>query len=210
MVGKDFVVYCDASHMGLGCVLMQEGKVVAYASRQLRPHEVNYPTHDLELAAVVFALKVWRHYLYGEKSVIYTNHKSLKYLLTQKELNLRQRRWIELLKDYDCLIEYHPGKENVVADALSRKVVSEVRPMFAHLSLFDEGSLVAELQVKPTWVSQVKDKQLVDDVLSARLLQARDGGMEDYSLNNVGVLCFRGKICMPRCGVKTDDSSGIA
>ncbi|KAA3483464.1 DNA/RNA polymerases superfamily protein [Gossypium australe] len=122
--GKLFTVYCDASHTGLGCVLMQEGKVVAYASRQLRPHEVNYPTHDLELAAVVFALKIWRHYLYREKSIVYTDHKSLRYLLTQKDLNLRQHRWIELLKDYDCSIEYHPGKANVVADALSRKGTS--------------------------------------------------------------------------------------
>ncbi|KAG8474779.1 hypothetical protein CXB51_031703 [Gossypium anomalum] len=144
--GKDFTVYSDASHMGLGCVLMQEGKVVAYASRKLKPHEGNYPTHDLELAAVIFALKIWRHYLYGERCVIYTDHKSLKYLLAQKELNLRQRRWIELLKDYDCSIEYHPGKANVVADALSRRVVSDLRAMFARLSLYDDGSLLAELQ----------------------------------------------------------------
>ena len=102
---------------------MQDGKVVAYASRQLKPHEQNYPTHDLELAAVVFALKIWRYYLYGEKCRIYIDHKSLKYLLTQKELNLRQRRWLELFKDYDCIIDYHPGKANVVADALSRKTV---------------------------------------------------------------------------------------
>ncbi|KAG8474862.1 hypothetical protein CXB51_031586 [Gossypium anomalum] len=111
--GKDFTVYTDASHVGLGCVLMQEGKVVAYASRQLKPHEGNYPTHDLELAA--------------------------------KELNLRQRRWIELLKDYDCSIEYHPGKANVVADALSHRAISDLREMFAHLSLYDDGSLLAEL-----------------------------------------------------------------
>ena len=116
-----FVIYSDASHQGLGCVLMQNGKVIAYASRQLRPHELNYPVHDLELAAVVFALKIWRHYLYGETFQIYTDHKSLKYLMTQKELNMRQRRWLELLKDYDCTIEYHPGKANVLADALSRK-----------------------------------------------------------------------------------------
>ena len=95
--------------------------VVAYASRKLRPHELNYPTHDLELAAVIFALKIWRHYLYGEKCQIFIDHKSLKYILSQKELNLRQRRWIELLKDYDFTIEYHLGKANVVADALSRK-----------------------------------------------------------------------------------------
>ncbi|KAL4010633.1 hypothetical protein IC575_030136 [Cucumis melo] len=106
----------------LGCVLMQRGKVVAYASRQLKSHEQNYPTHDLELAAVVFALKIWRHYLYGEKIQIFTDHKSLKYFFTQKELNMRQRRWLELVKDYDCEILYHPGKANVVADALSRKV----------------------------------------------------------------------------------------
>jgi hypothetical protein len=98
---------------------MQNGKVVAYASRQLKSYEKNYPTHDLELAAVVFTLKIWRHYLYGEKCEIFTDHKSLKYLFTQKELNLRQRRWLELIKDYDCVISYHPGKANVVADALS-------------------------------------------------------------------------------------------
>ncbi|KAG8489687.1 hypothetical protein CXB51_017701 [Gossypium anomalum] len=137
---------CDASHIGLGCVLMQEDKVVTYTSRQLKPHEANYSTHDLELAAVVFILKIWRHYLYGEKSIICTDHKSLKYLFTQKELNLRQRRWIELLKNYECSIEYHPGKANVVADALSHKVVSDLRAMFARLSLFDDGSLLAKLQ----------------------------------------------------------------
>ncbi|KAL4014107.1 hypothetical protein IC575_026299 [Cucumis melo] len=117
-----FVIYSDASKKGLGCVLMQQGKMVAYASRQLKSHEQNYPTHDLELAAVVFALKIWRHYLYGEKIQIFTDHKSLKYFFTQKELNMRQRRWLELVKDYDCEILYHPGKANVVADALNRKV----------------------------------------------------------------------------------------
>ena len=96
-------------------------KVIAYVSRQLKTHELKYPTHDLELAAIVFALKIWRHYLYGEKCEIYTDHKSLKYIFTQKELSMRQRRWLELIKDYDCTINYHPGKANVVADALSRK-----------------------------------------------------------------------------------------
>ena len=97
--------------------------MVAYASRQLKPHEKNYPTHDLELAAIVFALKIWRHYLYGEKCFIYTDRKSLKYLASQLKLNPRQRRWMELIKDYDCVIDYHLGKANVVVDALSRKSV---------------------------------------------------------------------------------------
>ncbi|GKD76460.1 putative reverse transcriptase domain-containing protein [Tanacetum coccineum] len=118
---KDFVVYCDASGIGLGCVVMQRGKVIAYTSRQLKIHEKNYTTHDLELGAVVFALKIWRHYLYGTKSVIYTDHKSLQHIFSQKELNMRQRCWIELFSDYDCEIRYHPGKANVVADALSMK-----------------------------------------------------------------------------------------
>ncbi|GKE78692.1 putative reverse transcriptase domain-containing protein, partial [Tanacetum coccineum] len=118
---EDFVVYCDASSLGLGYVLMQRGKVIAYASRQLKIHEKNYTTHDLELGAVVFALKIWRHYLYRKKSVIYIDHKSLQHIFNQKELNMRQRSWIELFSDYDCKIRYHPGKANVVADALSRK-----------------------------------------------------------------------------------------
>ncbi|GKC44894.1 hypothetical protein Tco_1062616 [Tanacetum coccineum] len=126
---EDFVVYCDASRIGLGCVLMQRGKVIAYASRQLKIHENNYTTHDLELGAVVFALKTWRHYLYGTKSVIYTDHKSLQHIFSQKELNMRQCRWIELFSDYDCEIRYHPGKANVVADTLSRKEKGEVRTL---------------------------------------------------------------------------------
>nr|GEW04280.1 putative reverse transcriptase domain-containing protein [Tanacetum cinerariifolium] len=118
---KDFVVYCDASHKGLGVVLMQREKVIAYASRQLKIHETNYTTHDLELGSVVFALKIWKHYLYGTKCTVFTDHKSLQHIFDQKELNMRQRRWLELLSDYDCDIRYHPGKANVVADALSRK-----------------------------------------------------------------------------------------
>nr|GEV00983.1 putative reverse transcriptase domain-containing protein [Tanacetum cinerariifolium] len=118
---EDFIVYCDASGLGLGCVLMQRGKVIAYASRQLRIHEKNYTTHDLKLGAVIFTLKIWRHYLYGTKSILYIDHKSLQHIFNQKELNMRQCGWIKLFSDYDCEIRYHPGKANVVADALSRK-----------------------------------------------------------------------------------------
>jgi len=118
---ESFVVYCDASKMGLGGVLMQNRQLVAYASRQLKVHEKNYPTHDLELAAVVFVLKIWRHYLYGSKYEVFSNHKSLKYLFDQKELNMRQRRWLKFFKDYDFQLSYHSGKANVVEDALSRK-----------------------------------------------------------------------------------------
>ncbi|GJS87238.1 putative reverse transcriptase domain-containing protein [Tanacetum coccineum] len=119
---KYFVVYCDASHKGLSVVLMQREKVIAYASRQLKIHEKNYTTHDLELGSVVFAVKIWRHYLYGTKCTVFTDHKSLQHILDQKELNMRQRRWLELLSDYDHDIRYHPGKANVVADALSPQI----------------------------------------------------------------------------------------
>ncbi|GJZ49763.1 putative reverse transcriptase domain-containing protein [Tanacetum coccineum] len=118
---ENFIVYCDASHKRLGAVLMQNEKVISYASRQLKMHEKNYTTHDLELGAMVFARKIWRHYLYGTKCTVFTVHKSLQYILDQKELNMRQRRWLQLLSDYDCEIRYHPGKVNVVADALSKK-----------------------------------------------------------------------------------------
>ncbi|GKB64726.1 putative reverse transcriptase domain-containing protein [Tanacetum coccineum] len=126
---EKFIVYCDASHKGLGDVLMQNDKVIAYASRQLKIHEKNYTTHDLELGAVVFALKIWRHYLYETKCIVFTDHKSLQHILDKKELNMRQRRWLELLSDYDCEIRYHPGKANVMADALSRK--EQIKPLQA-------------------------------------------------------------------------------
>nr|GEW12833.1 putative reverse transcriptase domain-containing protein [Tanacetum cinerariifolium] len=124
---KDFVVYYDASIKGLGTVLMQREKVIAYGSRKLKVHEKNYTTHDLELGAVVFALKIWRHYLYKTKCTVFTDHKRLEHILDQKELNMRQRCWLELLSDYDCEIRYHPGKENVVADVLSQK--ERIKPL---------------------------------------------------------------------------------
>jgi hypothetical protein len=123
----NFMVYCDASLQGLGCILMQRYKVIAYASRQLKTSEKNYTVHDLELGVVVFALKIWRHYLYGTKCTIYTDHKSLQHIVDQKELNMRRRRWVELLNDYDCEIKYHPRKANVVADALIIK--ERIKPL---------------------------------------------------------------------------------
>jgi ribonuclease HI len=157
---KKFDIYCDASRQGLGCVLTQEGQVVCYASRQLRKHEENYPTHDLELAAVVHALKIWRHYLIGHRCEIYSDHKSLKYIFTQNDLNLRQRRWLELIKDYDLGINYHPGKANVVADALSRKkycnttfarrMPSEWRREIEYLNLGMVNETRVAIEVEPT------------------------------------------------------------
>ena len=137
---NNFVVYTDASKEDMGCVLMQNEKVISYASRKLKFHERNYPTHDLDFATVVFALKKWRHYLYGVTFGVFTNHKSFKYLFFQKELNLRQCRWVEFLEDYDCIINYHPGKTNVVADALSRKV-QVVGLMIKILHLLEEISV---------------------------------------------------------------------
>ena len=162
-LGRDYTMYSDASRIGLGCILMQDGKVVAYASRQLKPHEQNYLTHDLELAAVVFALKIWRHYLYGEKYRIFIDHKSLKYLLTQKDLNLRQRRWLELFKDYDCIIDYHPGKANVVADTLSRKMIPASLSLKDYDWRFDfDGALLAQLRVIPDLKQMIVNAQKND------------------------------------------------
>ncbi|GJY89699.1 putative reverse transcriptase domain-containing protein [Tanacetum coccineum] len=161
---EDFVVYCDASRIRLGCVLMQRGKVIAYASRQLKIHKKNYTTHDLELDAVMFALKIWRHYFYGTNSVIYMDHKSLQHIFSQKELNMRQRRWIELFSDYDCEIRYHPGKANVVADALSREERGEVKTLIideAHKSKYSvhpgADKMYYDLRDRYWWPGMKKD-----------------------------------------------------
>ena len=178
--GKEYTLYSDASCIGLGCVLMQDGKEVAYVSRQLKPHEQNYPTHDLELAAVVFALKIWRHYLYGEKCRVYTDHKSLKYLLTQKELNLRQRRWLELFKDYDCIIDYHPGKANIVADALSRKTMVAISLQYSDWTLADDGAMLAQLEAQPVLRQMIIDAQKNDEDLQKKLQMVRDGDNAEF------------------------------
>ncbi|GKC68605.1 putative reverse transcriptase domain-containing protein [Tanacetum coccineum] len=166
----DFVVYCDASHQGLGAVLMQREKVIAYASRQLKPNEENYTTHDLELGAVVFALKIWRHYLYGTKCTVFTDHKSLQHILDQKELNMRQRCWLELLADYDCEIRYHPGKANVVADALSRK--ERIKPLRVR-------SLVMTLHPKlPSQILEAQTEAIKEENIKAENLRGMDKAFE--------------------------------
>ncbi|RVW49285.1 Transposon Ty3-I Gag-Pol polyprotein [Vitis vinifera] len=204
----------DASHQGLGCVLMQHGKVVAYASRQLKPYERNYPTHDLELAAMVFALKIWRHFLFGETCEIFTDHKSLKYLFSQKELNMRQRRWIELLKDYDCIIQYHSRKVNVVADALNRKSVGslaaikgcqrqlleDLRSLQVHMRVLDSGALVANFIVQPDLVGRIKALQKNDLNLVQLMEEVKKGSKPDFVLSDDGILRFMTRLCVPNDG----------
>ena len=208
---EGFEVYSDASHQGLGCVLMQHKRVMAYASRQLKKHELNYPTHDLELAAVIFALKTWRHYLYGATCHIFTDHKSLKYLFTQKELNLRKMKWMELLKDYDCTIDYHPGKANVVADALSRKstgslaymqtiqlpLMVELRELGVELRMHASGALFASFQLRPILVDCILEAQLEDPYLMSMRKKVEEGEQSDFAIRDDGDLVIGSRLCVP-------------
>ncbi|WVZ87046.1 hypothetical protein U9M48_033745 [Paspalum notatum var. saurae] len=206
---KPFSVYCDASRLGLGCVLMQEGKVIAYASRQLRDHEKNYPTHDLELAAVVHALKVWRHYLFGRKCDIYTDHKSLKYIFTQTELNMRQRRWLELIKDYDAEIHYHPGKANVVAYALSgksrigllwaRELPDELAIEFDRLSLgfLNKTEGTVSIEFEPTLEQEIRKGQLNDEKIKEIKELIKLDKAPGFRVDTDGTVWHGDRICVP-------------
>jgi hypothetical protein len=207
-VHKPFSVYCDALYTGLGCVLMQEGRVVVYSSRQLEIHEKNYPTHDLELVAVVHALKTWRHYFYGQKCDIYMDYKSLKYIFTQSELNMKHRRWLELIKDYELKIHYHPGKANVVADALSRK--SQVNMMTTHPMLyelakeFDSLSLEflnntqgVTVELEPTLEQDIRKGQKDDEKINEIRQLIIDGKGKDFCEDTEGVVWFKDRLCVP-------------
>ncbi|GJY88867.1 putative reverse transcriptase domain-containing protein [Tanacetum coccineum] len=185
---ENFIVYCDASHKGLGVVLMQNEKVIAYASRQLKIHEKNYTTHDLELGAVVSALKMWRHYLYGTKCTVFTDHKSLQHILDQKELNMRQRRWLELLGDYDCEIRYHPGKVNVVADALSRK--ERIKPLRVRALVITIG-LNLPKQILEAQTEALKPENLTAEDVGGMLRQ--DLTKERLKPRTNGTLCLNSR-----------------
>ncbi|GJR04185.1 putative reverse transcriptase domain-containing protein [Tanacetum coccineum] len=198
---EDFIAYCDASKKGLGAVLMQREKVIAYASRQLKIHEKNYTTHDLELGAVVFALKIWRHYLYGTKCMVFTDHKSLQHILNQKELNMRQRRWLELLSDYDCEIRYHPGKANVVADALSRKERDQplrVRALVMTIGL-DLPKQILNAQTEARKPENIKNEDvggmLVENAKNPEAIRT-----EKLEPRADGTLCLNGRSWLPCYG----------
>ncbi|GJZ91582.1 putative reverse transcriptase domain-containing protein [Tanacetum coccineum] len=185
----DLVVYCDASLQGLGAVLMQREKVIAYASRQLKPHKENYTTHDLELGTVVFALKIWRHYLYGTKCTVFTDHKSLQHILRQKELNMRQRRWLGLLADYDCEICYHPGKENVVADALSRK--KQIKPLRVR-------ALILTVHPKlPSQILEAQNKAHKEENVKNENLRGMD---KSFEIRPDGTRCIKNRSWLPLFG----------
>nr|GFB44940.1 putative reverse transcriptase domain-containing protein [Tanacetum cinerariifolium] len=185
---ENFIVYCDASHKGLGAVLMQNEKVITYASRQLKIHEKNYTTYDLELGAVVFALKFWRHYLYETKCTVFTDHKSLQHILDQKEPNMRQHRWLELLSDYDCKIRYHPGKSNVVADALSRK--KRIKPLRVRALVMTIGlnlpKHILKAQIEAQKPENIKNKDVGGMI-------RKDIPKEKLKPRTDGTLCLNGR-----------------
>jgi hypothetical protein len=187
-------------------VLKQVGHIVAYASRQLRKHKVNYLTHDMELAAVIHARKILRYYLMGKRCELYTDNKSLKYIFTQPNLNHRQRRWLELIKDYDLGINYHPGKANVVADALSRRshanhlvvntIPSELCDEFAMLKIV-ANTEVMEMGVGSSLLQETHRGQLEDEKIQEIKRNIKEEKLPGFMEDDQGVLWYKGRICVP-------------
>ncbi|GJT56008.1 putative reverse transcriptase domain-containing protein [Tanacetum coccineum] len=201
LASKDFITYCDASIKGLGVVLMQQDQVIAYASCQLKIHEKNYTTYDLELGAVVFALKIWRHYLYGTKCTMFTDQKCLQHILNQKELNMRQRRWLELLSDYDCDIRYHPGKANVVGDALSQKEQDQplrVRALVMTIGL-DLLKQILNAQTEAQKPKNIKSED-VRGMLIENSMDLKKFRTEKLKPRVDGTLCLNGRSWLPCYG----------
>jgi predicted RNA-binding protein with PIN domain len=209
--GKPFDVYYGAFGTGLGCVLMQDNQVIVYASRALRPHEQNYPTHDLDLAAVVHALKMWRHYLMGTHYNIFTDHKSLKCIFTQADLNMRQRRWLERIKDYDLEVHYHPGKANVVADALSQKSQCNCLLMDSRINTMCDELSKMKIEVIPSCaLSQISvETTLRDQIIMAQLnnkgvqiikenLRQKIEKYKCFRQDGKGILWFGSRLVVPK------------
>ncbi|KAL1189438.1 putative mitochondrial protein [Cardamine amara subsp. amara] len=201
-----YVVYMDASRSALECFLMQQGKMIAHASRQLRKHESNYLTHDLDMAAVVFALKIWRSYLHGGNVQVFTDNKSLKYIFTQLELNLRQRRWMELVADYDLEIAYHPGKANLVADALSTKrVISDTeRDTEELVGIVITLRLCAmSVESEPLGLEAGDQVDILTRVrlaqeLDAELVRAAKAEKSEHNFSINGTILLRGRVSVPK------------
>jgi ribonuclease HI len=205
-VERSFSIYCDASEQGLGCVLMQDGQVVTYSSRQLRKHEEKYTTHDLELAAIVHALKIWRHYIIGKRCEVYSDHKSLKYIFTQPDL--RQRRWLELIKDYDLGINYHPGRASVVVDTLSRRshvnmlatreLLPEFCKEFEKLNLgWVSSTEVVTMEVHSTLEEDIQKGQHEDAKIQEIKEQIKEEKALGFSVDEQGTLQYKKLLCVP-------------
>ena len=210
--GQRYTVYCDAYKDGLGCVLIKSERLVAYGSRRLNNYEQNYPTHDMELAAIVLALKIWRHYLYGEQFEVFLDHKSLKYIFTQQDLNMRQRKWMEYLEDYDFALHYHPGKANVVVDAPSQKsqgvlasVASWEWQMFGVVGQFglqysDQAQgVLGSLVATPSLLSRVIESKGQDaEVVSIKDKLRLGTGDDGWAIHSDGSLRYRGWVVVPQ------------
>jgi hypothetical protein len=202
---KPFNVYCDASGTGLGAVLMQEGRVISYSSRQLRHHEEQYPTHDLELAAVVLALRTWRHYLHGNAVHIYTDHQSLTYIFTRPDLNMRQRRWLEFIKDYELEVHYHSGKANVVADVLSYKAHCNYLPVVCLTGEESSTRVLPDLSLfnitlTPTLRAEIIATQKTDESMGhiKRRMQEGDLRVTCFDEDAEGTLWFKERLVVTK------------